>query len=73
MTKALDAQMKKLQPGDAAEMRRLVAGAVRQLKRALALKRPRATTAADFVKLRALRQELSEQLAAFDERHGLRG
>jgi hypothetical protein len=59
--------------GDAAQVRRCLAAATKQITKALAYAQPQATTAADFVKMRALRQELSEQLAAFDERHGLRG
>jgi hypothetical protein len=40
---------------------------------ALELQRPISTSAADFVKLRAKRRELSKALLTFDERHGLRG
>ncbi len=58
--------------GDAAQVRRCLAAATKQIAKALAYAQPQATTAADFVKMRSLRRELGEKLKAFDERHTFR-
>jgi hypothetical protein len=64
-------QMKKIQTSDARRARLLLAAACGKIAQALELKSPAATSAADHVKLRARRNELSKLLRSFDERHGL--
>ncbi len=68
----LQAQMEKIQAGDAKKVRRCLEQATEKLNEALEFKQPAAKTAEDFLKLRTLRQALAACLAAFDERHGLR-
>jgi len=73
--KTAGARLKKTheQASDARRARLLIAAATGKVTEALELQRPIATSAADFVKLRAKRRELSKALLTFDERHGLRG
>ncbi len=61
------------QASDARRARLLIAAATGKITQALELRSPAALSAADFVKLRAKRRELSKALLTFDERHGLRG
>jgi hypothetical protein len=61
------------QASDARRARLLIAAACGKIAQALELRSPVATSAADHVRLRTARRELSDLLKRFDERHGLRG
>jgi hypothetical protein len=71
--KTAGAQMKKTheQASDARRARLLIAAACGKITQALELRSPAATSAADHVRLRTARRELSDLLKRFDERHGL--
>jgi hypothetical protein len=61
------------QASDARRARLLIVAATGKVAEALELRSPAATSAADHVRLRTARRELSDLLKRFDERHGLRG
>ncbi len=61
------------QVSDARRARLLIVAATGKITQALELRSPAATSAADHVRLRTARRELSDLLKRFDERHGLRG
>jgi hypothetical protein len=61
------------QVSDARRARLLIVAATGKVAQALELRSPAATSAADHVKLRTARRELSDLLKRFDGRHGLRG
>ncbi len=75
MTKLAAEKTKRIpeQVSDAKRARLLVVAATGKITQALELRSPSALSAADFVKLRTARRELSDLLKRFDERHGLRG
>ncbi len=75
MTKLAAEKTKRIpeQVSDARRARLLIVAACGRIAQALELKSPAATSAADHVKLRTARRELSDLLKRFDERHGLRG
>ena len=74
MTKqrTLAAHIQHLQEGDARQVRRCLAAAIKEIDEALECERPVPATAEGFVDLGALRVELGERLKVFDERLGLR-
>ncbi len=73
--KTTGARLKRIpeQPSDARRARLLIAAACGKITQALELRSPVATSAADHVRLRTARRELSDLLKRFDERLGLRG
>ncbi len=73
--KTTGARLKRIpeQVSDARRARLLIVAATGKVAEALELRSPAATSAADHVKLRTARRELSDLLKRFDGRHGLRG